>query len=85
MVLELRRLERSPVQKAADRLVRAVLEKLRDDGGVAVLRRHEERGAIVMCHSLVDESAGCDELRHHGEVALLRRDEEWGADRKSVV
>ena len=35
VVLELRLLERGPVPKAADRLVRAVLEQLRDDGGVA--------------------------------------------------
>ena len=79
MVVALRLLERGPVPKAADRLVRAVLEQLRDDGGVALLRRDVEWRAIVVRLSLVDEGAGCDELRHHGEVALLRRDEEWGA------
>ena len=39
VVQEQRHLERGLVLQAADRFVRAVLEQLRDDGGVAVPRR----------------------------------------------
>ena len=76
MVHQLRLLERGPVAKAADRLVRAVLEQLRGDGGVALRRRSPEWGGADVRPRLVDVGAGCDELRHNGEVAVLRRDED---------
>ena len=67
--------ERGLIVPAADRRVRTVLQKLRDDGGVAALRCDPERSAAIGRRRLVHISACCDLLLHCRGVAVLRCEE----------